>query len=118
MAALALISELATQSQATAAATRSAAVLKTVASELALLAEAEQNPPGLVILDLSHPGLSAAELVPRLKALLGSQVTIVAFGPHVHHERLEAARQAGCDVVISRGQFHAQIDQILAQYAR
>lgn len=33
---------------------------------------------------------------------------IVAFGSHVHESRLTCAQQAGCDLVLSRGQFSSQ----------
>jgi hypothetical protein len=35
-------------------------------------------------------------------------IATVAFGPHVHLQRLQAARQAGCQQVLSRGQLHQQ----------
>jgi hypothetical protein len=38
---------------------------------------------------------------------------VVAFGPHVHEERLAAARNAGCDEVVSRGEFFARLDAIV-----
>jgi len=43
--------------------------------------------------------------------LLGTYV--VAFGPHVHEERLAAAREAGCDEVLSRGEFFARVNAIV-----
>ena len=49
----------------------------------------------------------------RLKASEGSGTRVVAFGPHVHEQRLAAARDAGCDLVVSRGQFFSQLETIL-----
>jgi hypothetical protein len=43
---------------------------------------------------------------------------IVAFGPHVHEAKLAAARSAGCDEVISRGRFHAELIEIVASAMR
>jgi Rieske Fe-S protein len=40
---------------------------------------------GLVVLDLSHPGLDPAQLVPRLKEVMSPTATIVAFGPQCTH---------------------------------
>jgi DNA-binding response OmpR family regulator len=113
MPAVALISDLVMQSQVAAAAARVGVTVEIVNSAEALLAKAQTRRPRLVILDLSHPGLDAAQLVPRLKELLSRGAGTLAFGPHVHAARLAAAREAGCDVVISRGQFHAQMDEIL-----
>lgn len=117
MAALALISDLMMQSQASAAATRAGAELQVAFSDEALLSKAEATPPRLVILDLSHPGLDPTALMVRLKPLLVEGAKVIAFGPHVHKARLEAAAAAGCDLVISRGQFHAQMDELLARFA-
>lgn len=37
----------------------------------------------------------------------------VAFGPHVQEQRLQAARDAGCQQVLSRGQLDSQIDRLI-----
>jgi DNA-binding response OmpR family regulator len=68
----------------------------------------------LVIVDLALPGLDIRALVERLQTLAAGKPRMLAFGPHVHTERLAAAREAGCDQVISRGQFHSQMDELLA----
>jgi DNA-binding NarL/FixJ family response regulator len=117
MPALALISDLMVQSQLSGAAARAGTTVEVVASAEALLEKAETMQPGLVILDLSQAGLDPAQLLPRLKERIPQGATILGFAPHVHHERLRAATQAGCDLVISRGQFHAQAEEILKRYA-
>jgi len=38
---------------------------------------------------------------------------VIAFGPHIQTARLEGARAAGCDVVLSRGQISANLTQWL-----
>ncbi len=59
------------------------------------------------IVDLNTRGLELAALV---AAVSGSDVhdsgNWLAIGPHVHREKLEAARQLGWKVM-TRGQFHA-----------
>lgn len=117
MSALALISDLMTQSQASAAAQRAGVTLRTVYSTADFLTEAQQGGHKLLIVDLSHPGLNIGELVEELKKSLGEQGAVLAFGPHVHRDRLEAAQAAGCQWVLSRGQFHAQTEQILLELA-
>jgi CheY-like chemotaxis protein len=113
MSIVALISDLATRSHLAAAGTRVGATVEIASSAEMLLTKVESLRPRLVILDLSHPGLDPRDLVPRLKQLLGQRATLLAFGPHVHAARLAAASEAGCEVVMSRGQFHAQMDDIL-----
>jgi hypothetical protein len=37
-------------------------------------------------------------------------VRVLAFGPHVHAERLESAATAGCDLVVTRGRLHRALE--------
>ncbi|REK09024.1 MAG: hypothetical protein DWQ37_19375 [Planctomycetota bacterium] len=113
MSALALISDLMMQSQVSGAASRLDLDLAAVSSERALLAKAADAPPSLVIVDLSHPGLDPAALMEQLRPHLAEGARTVAFGPHVHKARLAAATAAGFDQVVSRGQFHAEMDSLL-----
>ena len=117
MPAVALISDLMMQSQVSGAAARASVSLEIAGSADALLAKVESARPRLVILDLSHPTIDPGELVPRLKAIIPPGGTVLAFGPHVHKGLLSAAADAGCDEVISRGQFHAQMEEILKRFA-
>lgn len=66
----------------------------------------------LVLIDLTTPGLDLETLVAELKAT-SSAPHVLAYGPHVHAARLKAARRAGCDQVLTRGQFNAQMDALL-----
>jgi hypothetical protein len=67
----------------------------------------------LVLVDLGAPSLNIEALVEHVRAVPGAAPRIVAFGSHVHVERLAAAREAGCDTVMSRGQFFARLDEVL-----
>jgi CheY-like chemotaxis protein len=64
----------------------------------------------LVLLDLQAFAGDPAVLVTQLRALLATlpgheaSPPLVAFGPHVHRQRLEDARAAGADDVLSRGE--------------
>jgi hypothetical protein len=55
-----------------------------------------------VVIDVEASGLDLAAIIaglgdpPRPRA--------VAFGPHVHTARLDAAKAAGCDAILTRGQ--------------
>ena len=117
MATAALISDLMMASQVAAAATRCRVDLAITSSVEALLAKVAANRPALVIIDLTHPRLDVEQLIDRLKPILPEGAKILAFGPHVHKDRLAAANAAGCDRVISRGQFHAEVESILAEAA-
>lgn len=86
-----------------------------MAAQLDQLTEKLTSETRLVVFDAGTPGLEPAELVTRIRAAQ-PQAAIVAYGAHVQHERLEAARVAGCTEVFTRGQFHAGIKDILARH--
>ncbi len=64
-----------------------------------------------VIVDLETNGLDLPSLV---AAAHSRQRRVVAYAPHVHEQRMQAAQQAGCDLVLTRGQFSRQIPEILS----
>ena len=68
----------------------------------------------LVMVDLSQAGLSVGDVVAVARAG-APQAQIIAFGPHVEEGLLAAAREAGCDFVMSNGQFHREHEAILAR---
>lgn len=60
----------------------------------------------LVVVDLGRPGV--LEVLPEIKA------PTVGFASHMDRERLAAASAAGCDRVLARSAFFAQLPQLLA----
>jgi CheY-like chemotaxis protein len=110
-----LTADLMTQSRVEAAATRSAASLRTVSNPVALASSVAESSATAVILDLTLATLDVATSVAQLKALPGAKPILIAFGPHVHESLLAAAQAAGCDEVLSRGQFFAHLDEILGR---
>ncbi len=88
-------------------------------STAADVASAERASSGtrfdLAILDLATRGLDVGAAVVRLRAIDCPPARIIAFGPHVHEQLLQAARDAGCDAVYARGEFYARLGTILAQ---
>lgn len=97
---------------AAAAAGLSALTLPSIDS---LLTAVEAHPQAGVLLDLEHPGLAVGELLPRLPGRTGRW--IAAYGPHVHEARLQAARAAGCDEVLTRGGLHQHLADVLRRLA-
>ena len=118
MAAVLLTSDLACSSKAAGAAARAGVELSTAMSIAALLDKVSAQAVELVILDLTTPALDPLQLVPQLRALPAPPGAVMAFGPHVHEAKLAAATDAGCELVISRGQFHAQLDELLGRLGR
>ena len=66
-----------------------------------------------LLIDLTVPGLDISNLIAGLPA--EKRPWVIAFGPHVQTARLEAARTAGCDEVLPRSRFSAELPQLLAQ---
>jgi CheY-like chemotaxis protein len=110
-----LTADLMTQSRVEAAATRSAVSLRSVSDPTGLATSVAELLASAVILDLTLPTLDVAASVAQLRSLPGVKPVIIAFGPHVHESLLAAAQEAGCDEVLSRGQFFAQLDSILGR---
>jgi DNA-binding NarL/FixJ family response regulator len=71
----------------------------------------------LVMIDLSTAAGALAELITGLRQQCG-ELKIVAFGPHVQEQLLDRARELGCDRVLSRGQFHSQVNDIIAMASK
>ncbi|MFO0583254.1 MAG: hypothetical protein U0229_13375 [Anaeromyxobacter sp.] len=66
---------------------------------------------GLALLDLGDAG--ALEAIPDV---LAAGLKVVAFAGHVQEDKIAAARAAGADEVLSKGQLVARIEGILASY--
>jgi hypothetical protein len=64
-----------------------------------------------LLVDLEASQLDLAALVTSL--VNRERLVIIAYGPHVHVERLDAARQAGCDAVLSRGQLDRDMANVI-----
>ena len=104
-------------SQVDAAARRLQIELRVVPSAAGLATTlGEADDVALVLVDLSLPAIDPADLVAQIRAA-APEAAVVAYAPHVHENKLAAARQADCDEVLSRGQFNSQIDRILRRYA-
>ena len=73
----------------------------------------ENHEPALVLLDLTARGLEVEAAVAEVTRIVPAAQTI-GYGPHVDETLLQAAADAGCTHVMVRGQFVANLDQILA----
>jgi CheY-like chemotaxis protein len=67
-----------------------------------------------VCVDLELPGLNLIDLVTTARGC--GDAAVIAYGPHVHTQRLEAAQAAGCDQVLSRGQFDRSLPELLGAF--
>ena len=110
-----LSGDLAALSRVEGAATRLGQAVRIASGESQAVEFCEAEDAKTVIVDLSIPSLDIASLVKQLKSIEDSNTRVLAFGPHVHEQRLAAAREAGCDLVVSRGQFFSQLESILKE---
>lgn len=71
-----------------------------------------------LLLDLNHRSCSAVEVLHKLKSNPSmSQIQVVGFLSHVQTDLAEAARAAGCDLVLARSAFSQQLPQLLQKLA-
>ncbi|QEG34059.1 hypothetical protein [Bythopirellula goksoeyrii] len=70
----------------------------------------------VMVVDLEIPGLDIDELVQNLKARSPEGIQVIAYAPHVRTEKLAAAKEAGCDLVVSRGQIMSDAESILRSF--
>ena len=87
-----------------------------VAGDLAEAVElCRARPCAYVIVDLGMSEIEIATAVARLREAAGAVPTI-AYGSHVDKARLDAARAAGCDEVMPRSKFSAELPALLGRY--
>lgn len=88
------------------------ATLVTVGTAVSAL-EAIAGEEAILVIDLRLSGLDVGKLVASARQAGVSSLQIVAFGPHVHEANLAAAREAGCDAVLTRGQFDREASAVI-----
>jgi DNA-binding NarL/FixJ family response regulator len=103
------------------AASRLAGIARGTGAEVETLANPAGTPRGtafdVVLLDLQSLAGDIAAHVARSRELGGATIQVVAFGPHVWKERLEAAVAAGADLAVSRGTVMDDLAGLLARVA-
>jgi CheY-like chemotaxis protein len=90
-------------------------IIKQVRSQSELETLARQQTPSCVLIDLANAGLVITDLVHKLRACETSPY-LVAFGSHVDAATLNAARQAGCDLVLPRSKFVQELATALPRW--
>jgi DNA-binding response OmpR family regulator len=116
MNALLLTCDLMVVSRVEGAATRNGLKVHTLSTVEQAVEYMAREPAAVLLVDLASQSVGVRELVDEVRRAGSEKTCIIAFGPHVHEERLNAARQAGCDQVVSRGQFLMQLDAILEPF--
>lgn len=73
--------------------------------------------PSLIIVDLNNLGVKPLSLIPKLKAKLKKHTNIIGFLSHVQGDLKLKAQEAGCDMVLPRSAFSANLPQLLRRHA-
>ena len=76
-----------------------------------LLRRAQERQPKCVLIDLHIDGLNIDNLLMELKA--AGNPFVVGYGSHVSADVLRHARTSGCDLVLPRSQFVAELEKKL-----
>jgi CheY-like chemotaxis protein len=84
-------------------------------SARALLDLAKRQSPTCVIVDLANESLDLSALIGELVEL-PPRPRVVAYGSHVDAAALQAARAAGCDVVLPRSKFVEELPFALPRW--
>lgn len=87
---------------------------RTCSSSGDALAVLEQATARRVILDLQMPEFDPVVFMGGIQKL-DPQPEVIAFGPHVRPELLAAARTAGIERVLTRGQFFMNLVAVLSE---
>lgn len=85
-----------------------------VRSQDALKERVQQQTPAGVVVDLAQPGLELGTLVAWLRENCQPMPCLVAYGSHVDAPGLQAARAAGCNVVLPRSKLVEHLPQLLS----
>jgi CheY-like chemotaxis protein len=125
--ALALVDDIFFQAKMTETARQSGVELKTFINSDALLRAAAENPGATLLLDLNSRAGKPLETLTRLRELAqanaasdatppgnGARRRVIAFLSHVQTDLAEQARAAGCDEVMPRSKFTAELPRILS----
>ena len=70
-----------------------------------------------MLLDLHNDGLDLTRLLTELRAGCPTMPRVIGFGSHVNKELLDAARLAGCDLVMPRSLFRKLLEGSLVEWA-
>ena len=76
----------------------------------------ESHRPRLVFVDLTAGDLVAPAALSAYLRSSGPGTQFVAFGPHVDGRALAEARAAGCQVVLPRSKFAADLPELIRHY--
>lgn len=75
----------------------------------------DENRPHVLLVDLQSPGLNIADVGEKVSGLADSISPLtIGYAQHVEIDLITAARSAGFDQVLTRGQLNSQLGRIIS----
>lgn len=75
----------------------------------------QEDSTALVLVDLEGDAGEWPKVVQALRGEKRASVKVVAFGPHSDETSMARARELGCDLVLSKGEFSRDMSKLLAE---
>lgn len=69
--------------------------------------------PDVLLIDLGAPQLDAVNAIREIKSGDCKGTTVIGYVDHTRGDLIEAARAAGCDQVLSKGEFARRLPELL-----
>ena len=73
--------------------------------------QVQASKPDVLLIDLASPQLDAVNAIRQIKQAGG--VTVIGYVDHTREDVIQAAREAGCDQVMSKGEFARRLPELL-----
>ena len=78
-----------------------------------VVAEVAKEKPDVLLIDLASQKFDAVSAVKQIKSGECKGCTVIGYVDHTREDVIEAARQAGCDQVMSKGEFARRLPELL-----
>ncbi len=82
-----------------------------------LLEKTNGDKPALIVFDLNNVNAKPLQTIPKLKKHFKKETNIIGFVSHVQGDLKVKAQEAGCDSVLPRSAFSANLPQLLRRHA-
>ncbi|HUJ24664.1 MAG TPA: hypothetical protein VLW85_01510 [Myxococcales bacterium] len=76
-------------------------------------AEVAKDKPDVLLIDLASQKFDAIAAVKQVKSGECKGCTVIGYVDHTREDVIEAARKAGCDQVMSKGEFARRLPELL-----
>ena len=75
--------------------------------------QVQAQKPDVLLIDLASPQLDAVNAIREIKSGESKGTVVIGYVDHTREDLIEAARAAGCDQVMSKGEFARKLPELL-----